>query len=103
MTSHEAWGVGVYSYFRDAAVKANTNQFTQMEANFSLFWGLAVNAWIQILVPDELKPAPPVPPLAQLQPAPRTWSNACMSRSRVSCASLSTRAAGWLVSSSASR
>jgi hypothetical protein len=24
VTSHEAWGVGVYSYFRDAAVKANS-------------------------------------------------------------------------------
>jgi chitodextrinase len=24
VTTHEAWGVGVYSYFRDAAVKANT-------------------------------------------------------------------------------
>ena len=24
MTSHEAWGVGVYCYFRDAAVKANS-------------------------------------------------------------------------------
>ena len=35
-----------------AAVKANTNQFTQMEGNFSLFWGLAINAWVQILVPD---------------------------------------------------
>jgi len=34
------------------AVKANTNQFTQMEGNFSLFWGLAINSWVQILVPD---------------------------------------------------
>ena len=25
VTSHEAWGVGVYSYFRDAAVKANSS------------------------------------------------------------------------------
>ena len=24
MTSHEAWGVGVYCYFRDAAVKADS-------------------------------------------------------------------------------
>jgi cytochrome c peroxidase len=30
----------------------NTNQFTQMEGNFSLFWGLAVDLWVQILVPD---------------------------------------------------
>ena len=31
---------------------ADTNQFRQMEGNFSLFWGLSVNAWVQILVPD---------------------------------------------------
>ena len=30
----------------------NTNQFTQMEGNFSLFWGLSVDLWVQILVPD---------------------------------------------------
>src|SRR6266542_879405 len=30
----------------------STTQFSQMEANFSLFWGLAVHAWVQILVPD---------------------------------------------------
>ena len=24
---------------------ANTNQFTQMEGNFSLFWGLSIHAW----------------------------------------------------------
>jgi len=35
-----------------AAVATNTNQFTQMEGNFSLFWGLSVNLWVQILVPD---------------------------------------------------
>jgi cytochrome c peroxidase len=32
--------------------RTDTNQFTQMEANFSLFWGLSINAWVQILVPD---------------------------------------------------
>ena len=31
----------------------NTNQFTQMEGNFSLFWGLGINIWVQFLVPDE--------------------------------------------------
>jgi hypothetical protein len=36
-----------------AAGAADTNQFTQMEGNFSLFWGLGVNAWVQILVPDD--------------------------------------------------
>jgi hypothetical protein len=35
-----------------AANPNNTNQFRQMEANFSLFWGLSINAWVQILVPD---------------------------------------------------
>ena len=35
-----------------AVVPTDTNQFTQMEGNFSLFWGLAVNSWVQILVPD---------------------------------------------------
>jgi cytochrome c peroxidase len=36
-----------------AASATDTNQFTQMEGNFSLFWGLAVNLWVQILVPDD--------------------------------------------------
>ena len=35
-----------------AAAVADTNQFTQMEGNFSLFWGLSISAWVQILVPD---------------------------------------------------
>lgn len=35
-----------------AAVAADTNQFRQMEGNFSLFWGLGVNLWVGILVPD---------------------------------------------------
>jgi cytochrome c peroxidase len=35
-----------------AADPANTNQFTQMEANFSLFWGLGIKTWVDILVPD---------------------------------------------------
>ena len=36
-----------------AADPANTNQFTQMEANFSLFFGLSVQAYEQLLIPDE--------------------------------------------------
>ena len=36
----------------NAANPTNSNQFTQMEGNFSLFWGLAVNLWVGILVPD---------------------------------------------------
>jgi cytochrome c peroxidase len=34
------------------AVAGDTSQFTQMEGNFSLFWGLAVQSWVNILVPD---------------------------------------------------
>lgn len=35
-----------------AATAADTNQLTQMQANFSLFWGLAIQQWVNILVPD---------------------------------------------------
>jgi cytochrome c peroxidase len=35
-----------------AAAPADTNQFTQMEGNFSLFWGLSIQAWVNLLVPD---------------------------------------------------
>jgi cytochrome c peroxidase len=31
----------------------DTNQFTQMEANFSLFWGLSIHLWGTILIPDD--------------------------------------------------
>jgi hypothetical protein len=34
------------------ASATNTNQFTQMEGNFSLFWGMGVNLWVGVLVPD---------------------------------------------------
>jgi cytochrome c peroxidase len=36
-----------------AASAANTTQFSQMEANMSLFFGLSVHAWGTILVPDD--------------------------------------------------
>jgi hypothetical protein len=32
---------------------ANTNQFTQMEANFSMFFGLGVQIYVQLLIPDD--------------------------------------------------
>ena len=35
------------------AVATDTNQFTQMEANFSLFFGLGVHAWGLMLIPDD--------------------------------------------------
>jgi hypothetical protein len=31
----------------------DTNQFTQMEGNFSLFWGQSIHLWATILVPDD--------------------------------------------------
>ena len=37
---------------RRCANASDTNQFTQMEGNFSLFWGLSVQAWVNVLVPD---------------------------------------------------
>jgi len=36
-----------------APVSTDTNQFTPMEANMALFFGLAVHAWGTILVPDD--------------------------------------------------
>jgi cytochrome c peroxidase len=36
-----------------AAVATDSNQFTQMEANMSLFWGQSIHVWATILVPDE--------------------------------------------------
>jgi cytochrome c peroxidase len=35
------------------AAAGNTDQFTQMEGNFSLFWGLSIHLWATILVPDD--------------------------------------------------
>jgi cytochrome c peroxidase len=42
----------VLSIVGGAANPLNTNEFTQMEANFSLFWGLSIQAWVNLLVPD---------------------------------------------------
>jgi cytochrome c peroxidase len=36
-----------------AANAADTNQFTQMEGNFSLFWGLSIDVWGSLLLPDD--------------------------------------------------
>lgn len=35
-----------------AAVPSDTNQFTQMEGNFALFWGLSIITWANNLMPD---------------------------------------------------
>lgn len=37
----------------NAAIATDTNQFTQMEANFSLFFGLGVQVYEQLLIPDD--------------------------------------------------
>ena len=37
----------------NAATATDTNQFSQMEGNFSLFWGQSINAWASLLVPDD--------------------------------------------------
>jgi len=36
-----------------AADPTDTNQFTQMEGNFSLFWGQSIHLWATVLVPDD--------------------------------------------------
>jgi cytochrome c peroxidase len=36
-----------------SANATDTNQFTQMEANFSLFWGQSIHLWATVLVPDD--------------------------------------------------
>jgi cytochrome c peroxidase len=36
-----------------AASATDSNQFRQIEANFSLFWGQSINAWASLLVPDD--------------------------------------------------
>jgi hypothetical protein len=39
--------------FAGAVVPTDTSQFTQMEANVPLFFGLGVQAWASILIPDD--------------------------------------------------
>jgi len=36
-----------------AANPTDSNQFTQMEGNFSLFWGQSIHVWATVLVPDD--------------------------------------------------
>jgi len=43
----------VLSIAGGSADPTDTNQFTQMEGNFSLFWGQSINAWASLLVPDD--------------------------------------------------
>jgi hypothetical protein len=43
----------VLSVASGPAAAANTNQFTQMEANLSLFFGLSIHSWGLMLTPDD--------------------------------------------------
>jgi cytochrome c peroxidase len=43
----------VLSLAAGPAAAADTNQFNQMEANFSLFWGQSIHLWATLLVPDD--------------------------------------------------
>ncbi len=36
-----------------SAIPTDTNQFTQMEGNLSLFWGQSIHLWATVLVPDD--------------------------------------------------
>ena len=51
--AHDPFDGYVLSIAANAAVAADTNQFTQMEANMSLFFGLSVHAWGAMLVSDD--------------------------------------------------
>ncbi len=52
-SSHDPFDEFVLTPAAGPAVANNTNQFTQMEANWSLFWGLSIQLWVQILMPDD--------------------------------------------------
>ncbi len=51
--NNDPFDVFVLSIASGPASPTNTNQFTQMEANFSLFWGQSIHLWATILVPDD--------------------------------------------------
>jgi cytochrome c peroxidase len=51
--THDPFDGYVLTVASGVAAAANTNQFTQMEANFPLFWGLSIHAWTTMLVPDD--------------------------------------------------
>ena len=53
VNTHDPFDGYVLTIADTAAVVANTNQFTQMEANMSLFWGLSIHAWASMLVSDD--------------------------------------------------
>lgn len=51
-TSHDPFDGYVLTNAGAAAVAANTNQFRQMEANFSMFFALAAQAYQSLVIPD---------------------------------------------------
>jgi hypothetical protein len=68
---------------------ANTNEFTLMEGNFSLFWGLSIQKWVNILVPDNT-------PFDQLQDANpgmfAAWASQASEGSSMTCLIVARRA-----------
>lgn len=46
-------GFALTGPFNGAAQRSNTMQFTQMEANFSLFFGLSAQTYEELLIPDD--------------------------------------------------
>jgi cytochrome c peroxidase len=52
-SSADPFDLFVLNIASGAADPTDTNQFTQMEANFSLFWGQSIHLWATILVPDD--------------------------------------------------
>lgn len=51
--NNDPFDVFVLNIASGTASPTDTNQFTQMEANFSLFWGQSIHMWAGILVPDD--------------------------------------------------
>src|SRR6266478_4890348 len=51
--NNDPFDVFVLNLAAGAASPTDTNQFSQMEGNFSLFWGQSIHLWATILVPDD--------------------------------------------------
>jgi len=51
--AHDPFDGYVLTIAAGAASATNRDQFSQMEANFPLFWGLSIHLWGTILMPDD--------------------------------------------------
>ncbi len=51
--NNDPFDVFVLNIAPGPASPTDTNQFSHMEANFSLFWGQSIHLWASILVPDD--------------------------------------------------